>query len=170
MAALNEAWRVLQDPGRRARYDARLRAERAAGAARPGGQPTVPLVDPARLGADPAGADPGVQLVRGLPWLVLVGLLAVVFVFTAYAARPGRLDEPTTSTASTTSTTLLGGLIELGTCVTVPSDPQVLVPVPCAGPYDGRVAATAPLGEACPAGTEPWVAQGAPVKLCVSPR
>ena len=41
MAAVNEAWRVLSDPGRRAEYDASLRA-RASTVAAPSAAPTRP--------------------------------------------------------------------------------------------------------------------------------
>jgi curved DNA-binding protein CbpA len=67
MAAVNEAWRVLGDPDRRAAYDASLvsevpvsRARRPDAAARPGPSPGAARADPAEPAepADPAEPRP----------------------------------------------------------------------------------------------------------------
>jgi hypothetical protein len=102
LARLNQAWRVLGDPGRRARYDADL----AGAGPRPGdgtaGDPRhddgwaahagdrydgsgAPLPSPADLVAA-GGCLP--RSVRFVPWVVLAVVLAGIFVVTAYASHP----------------------------------------------------------------------------------
>jgi molecular chaperone DnaJ len=136
MAAVNEAWRVLSDPGRRAVYDASLRSGR-----RPNGVPAAPV--------SPADADldddtgfvpirhPLARLGIPLPWIVVLGTLAVIFVFTAYAVRSsGGSSKP-------------DGVIEVGSCVTVA--PDGVAETSCDSAHDGRVVAVPPSGTLCDA-------------------
>jgi molecular chaperone DnaJ len=136
MAAVNEAWRVLSDPARRAVYDASLRSGR-----RPNGVPAAPV--------SPADADldddtgfvpirhPLARLGIPLPWIVVLGTLAVIFVFTAYAVRSsGGSSKP-------------DGVIEVGSCVTVA--PDGVAETACDSAHDGRVVAVPPSGTLCDA-------------------
>jgi curved DNA-binding protein CbpA len=72
MREVNEAWRILGDPESRRSYDRSM-------------------AGPARLARngndldDRPMSDPVARLVRALPWLLLMALLAAIFVFTAYA-------------------------------------------------------------------------------------
>jgi len=106
LARLNEAWRVLSDPGRRARYDADLAAR--AGPVHGGGTVEDPRDETgfATAGGDryddngaPLPSAPDLLAARGglprsvrhLPWVVLCVVLAGIFVVTAYASHP---DSP----------------------------------------------------------------------------
>lgn len=168
MAAVNEAWRVLRDPARRAAYDASLRSGTPGGDVR-ASAPTPPDPEPVHVSGPVA---PEVRLLRGLPWLIVLTILALVFVFTAYARSPGGdEDDAAEAPAPTPPTTVpIGSVLPIGTCVQVTTDEPVLVPVPCSGLYDYRVAFTAELTGSCPAGTSGWVAVGAPYKLCLAER
>ena len=131
MAAVNQAWFVLSDPGP-AGHLRRL----AAGPARPARR--------RRRRGRPQGAGdlddaegfvpirhPAARFGIPLPWLVVLAALAVIFVFTAYAVRPkgaaaaaGRPD----------------GVLEVGSCVTVAAVGAV-VETGCDAPHEGRVVA-----------------------------
>jgi molecular chaperone DnaJ len=132
MAAVNEAWRVLSDPGRRALYDASLR---------PRGRPADPPgpTHPEDLD-DPNGfvpiKHPLSRLGIPLPWIVVLGVLAVIFVFTAYAVRSssGGGSKP-------------DGVLQVGSCVTVAVDGAA--ETGCDVPHDGRVVSFLPVGSAC---------------------
>ena len=77
MAAVNEAWRVLGDPARRANYDASLRP-RAVVVGAPAS--TVPRPAPV------AEAEEGRSFFAvALPWMLVLGVLGGIFLFTAYA-------------------------------------------------------------------------------------
>ena len=145
MAAVNQAWFVLSDPGRRAIYDASLRN-------RPAPSPVA-----APWPADGAGDlddDDGFVPIRHpaarfgipLPWLLAVVALGVIFVFTAYAVRPqsgggggGRPD----------------GVLEVGSCVTVAAVGAV-VETGCDGAHEGRVVAIPASGLYCGDGAEAY--------------
>ena len=135
MAAVNEAWRVLSDPARRAVYDASLRAPR-----RPGAPPVAPLGD-VDLDDDTGFVPirhPLARLGIPLPWIVVLGVLALIFVFTAYAVRSsgGSGSKP-------------DGIIEVGSCVTVV--PDGVTETACDNAHDGRVVAVPPSGTLCDA-------------------
>lgn len=94
MQEVNEAWRVLRDPASRSAYDRRFVI-------------AVPPIPTVRRDVDlddepfPSGAsaDPGdlaVRVVRGLPWAVVVVVLAAIFVFTAFAGGNSS-DQPSSS-------------------------------------------------------------------------
>ncbi|CAN5140329.1 hypothetical protein BH18ACT4_BH18ACT4_09610 [soil metagenome] len=143
MQEVNEAWRVLGDPGRRQRYDFEL----AARLVRPGEfvhrpAPTYdPSYDPAEDG-DPdwvgGRVDGPVRLVRGLPWVVILAVLAAIFVFTAYAADDSGPDG------------VRGGG---GGCVVVATGP-VAEAESCGAEGARRVVTQIDSSQACPAGTE----------------
>ncbi|MFV0309058.1 MAG: J domain-containing protein [Desertimonas sp.] len=103
MAALNEAYRVLGDPGRRALYDA---ARRTGGSAAP-----MSAGGSARTSATPGSAGPG-GLSPGparVPWrltLVMFGVGAVAVIVLAALADPTEPPPP-------------DNLIDAGSCVVV---------------------------------------------------
>jgi curved DNA-binding protein CbpA len=84
MRAVNEAWRVLGDADRRRAYDTELAAARRAPVA-------VPVAgdededDEADLAEGPV--DLASRLIRSLPWILIIGILLAIFVFTAYAGQ-----------------------------------------------------------------------------------
>ena len=136
MAAVNEAWRVLSDPGRRAVYDASLRARpRSATYAPSVGAPDDVELDDAN-GFVPI-RHPLARLGIPLPWIIVLGVLALIFVFTAYAVRSsGGSSKP-------------DGIIQIGSCVTVA--PDGAVETACDVAHDGRVVAMPPSGTLCDA-------------------
>jgi molecular chaperone DnaJ len=144
MAAVNQAWFVLSDPGRRAIYDATLRG-------RPAARP-VPSAWPMQGAGDlddPGGfvpiRHPLARFGIPVPWLAVLVALGVIFVFTAYAVRPkgsGGGGAP-------------DGLLQVGSCVTVASVGAV-VEASCNDPHEGRVVAMPSSGLYCNDGSEAY--------------
>lgn len=100
MQEVNQAWWVLRDPARRATYDVHL----AAGAGRPPpearrapampvedemGDPDIDLDDRPFVHAPAEPGDIGITIVRSLPWVAILVVLAAIFVFTAFAGGGG---------------------------------------------------------------------------------
>jgi molecular chaperone DnaJ len=134
MAAVNEAWRVLSDPARRAVYDASLRSRRvAARPVMPQGAGDTDLDD--ATGFVPI-RHPLARLGIPLPWIVVLGVLALIFVFTAYAVRSAHSDGGKPD-----------GVIQVGSCVTVV--PDGVTETACDSAHDGRVMALPPSGTLC---------------------
>ena len=130
MAAVNEAWRVLSDPGRRAEYDASLRARASTVAASPSAAPAQPGEDDAdELGPDDHG--PRQFWVVALPGLLVLAVLGAIFLFTAYA-RGGLGGSGTTVPGAP-----VDGVIQIGSCVALDSQARALE-TPCEGPHHGR--------------------------------
>ncbi|MBW3644839.1 MAG: J domain-containing protein [Actinobacteria bacterium] len=134
MQQLNEAWRVLGDPVRRSHYDRALAD--AARAARPvhpvGDEQPYP-----RPPAEPEDVGVAVTVVRGLPWVVMLTVLLLIFVFTAFAGG-GSDGRPSASDL-------------VGRCVEVQPGSEIRA-VPCAEPNDGRVDLVAVRSSLCPSG------------------
>ncbi|MDQ3462537.1 MAG: J domain-containing protein [Actinomycetota bacterium] len=133
MQELNEAWRVLGDPGRRRAYDRSL-----------GTGPDVhfrarpPGVDPDDLPYFHEPAEPGdigVIVARALPWVVALAVLVGIFVFTAFA---GGTDDDRVS-----------GSDLVGKCVRLERG-GVVSSVACEEPNDGRVDLVAARASLCP--------------------
>jgi hypothetical protein len=136
MAALNEAYRVLGEPARRAQYDARLRS------------PPAPT-RPARPSAAPASertvstGRAGFAAPARYPWKLVIGMFALgaaaVLVMAALAepSRPAPADN----------------LLEAGSCVVVEPNGDAREVV-CDGRDQRVVVALVPTGEACPTGTD----------------
>jgi curved DNA-binding protein CbpA len=88
MRAVNEAWSVLGDAGRRSDYDRELARQ----ARRDAPEPVFHPVSEARFDDEddaefePIGREG--MLLRVLPLLVLLAILFFILVFTAYAAAP----------------------------------------------------------------------------------
>lgn len=140
--AVNAAWEVLGDEGRRRAYDREL--------ARSGAADRDAFTHLARRRAAvlddvEEGDDQQVQvappLVRAIPLLVVLGLLGLIFVFTAYAGG-GSDDEAPEGVEATQE-------IPRGTCITLPAAGGI-EEVECGTPSDGTVADIVPLGEPCP--------------------
>ncbi len=158
MRRVNEAWQHLGDDGSRQRYDATLSAStpRTNGVATSSGPVRVgvdgvPRIDPRLLDRDYVAtrmAANEVTISNGrsaamkfLPWLGLLGVLAAIFVFSAYAGGDSELD---------------GGVapvrVPAGECVRVMTESQLLT-VSCDGPNDGQVIGARLPDGVCPSGT-----------------
>lgn len=156
MREVNAAWSVLANPAAKARYDLDLRlgaastrtsgpsTGAAAPAAAPGGSYRRPAEAPLRY----RSASDGHAVIRGAVWLLVLGLLAAIFVFTAYAA--GGNDPTEVGPARVPATTAMPGL-RRGDCVD--EFPGTFDVVPCSGPHGARVAELVPIGRPCPAAT-----------------
>lgn len=167
MRDVNEAWRVLREPTRRAAYDRSLAA--VAGRAATGG-PSGPAAggtaghpnhaaadldfdfDLSTLAPRAQPGDLGLSVVRALPWLAVGIVLAAIFVFTAFAGSHRTSDDP-------------GDLV--GRCMSTGASSAV-VPVPCDAPNDGEVVLVVDRASLCPDGSS-----GRPVAgdrwLCLEP-
>ena len=139
MQEVNEAWRVLGDPGRRRRYDAELDPVTTAR--------TRWAVDDDRFVTRPDGTmpeevevlEPTERVIRGLPWIILVVVLLAIFIFTAYAV--------TGNPATTQPGSSVGG------CVTVADGPTVQSAA-CGTPGARAVVAQVGLTQPCPVNSE----------------
>ena len=159
MAAVNEAWRVLSDPGRRAEYDASLRARASTVAAAPSAAPTEPDEDDADvLGPDDHG--PRQLWVVALPGLLVLAVLGGIFLFTAYA-RGGLGGSSTTVPGAP-----VDGVIQVGSCVALDSQARA-VETPCGGPHHGVVMAVVAPQAACPLRTEGFYETDGAHLVCV---
>jgi hypothetical protein len=156
---VNDAWRVLRDPATRASYDRSIegqpRARRVPYRPQHAAPPGMPPDDDPDLDAPIHGrpvepGDVGISVVRGLPWIAVALLLAVIFVFTAFAGGGEQ-----------------SGARELiGRCVDRTTGRGVDA-VPCEGPNDGEVVLVVDRATRCPADTTPAALSGE--WLCVEP-
>ena len=161
MAAVNEAWRVLSDPGRRAEYDASLRARASTVAASPSAAPAQPEEDDAdELGPDDHG--PRQFWVVALPGLLVLAVLGAIFLFTAYA-RGGLGGSGTTVPGAP-----VDGVIQIGSCVALDSQARALE-TPCEGPHHGVVMAIVAARVACPSGPRASTSPTAPTWSASAP-
>jgi len=129
MQDVNEAWRVLRDPATRDAYDRSLRAAPV----------PPPVLDPDDQPVPRAMAQPGdvgVAVVRSLPWIAVLAVLAIIFVFTAFA----RTGDGASS----------DDLIDR--CIATRDGRPV--EVPCDEPNDGRVTLVVDRQSRCPSGTK----------------
>jgi DnaJ-domain-containing protein 1 len=139
MQEVNEAWRVLSDPGRRRRYDAELNPVLTARARW--------ATDDDRFVSRPDGTvpehveqlEPTERVIRSLPWIILIVVLFAIFVFTAYAV--------TGNPATTQPGPGFGG------CVTVADGPTVQSAT-CGTPGARAVVAQVGITEPCPNASE----------------
>jgi len=141
MQLVNEAWRVLRDPARRAEYDRSL--ARAPGRApetdRPSPRPYVEDLDfDTPIAHTPAlPGDVGVSIARMVPWLSIAVVLMAIFVFTAFAGPKHKTSNPRS---------LVGQCISSGSA-------SAVVAVPCDGPNDGKVVPVVDSASVCPEGS-----------------
>ncbi|CAN5571264.1 hypothetical protein BH20ACT2_BH20ACT2_03440 [soil metagenome] len=141
MQTLNEAFRVLRDPGRRRAYDrsVAVAAPRATASATPA-RAAAPASNSHGEVADAGGGPRPVAVIRGLPWVLVLAVLAAIFVFTAYAGTDGA-REATDQQARPVSDLMAA-------CVSVGAGDAVRE-VPCEGPNDGQVVAVVSAGAGC---------------------
>jgi hypothetical protein len=160
MALINEAWETLGDAGRRRSYDAALRAASV----------PAPTTDPVVVG--PAVEDDDdVDLAEDgrarwaipLPWLLVLGALAVIFVFTAFAARRAGDDEPRTTAPAGE---LVDGVITVDSCIRL-DDVARAYEVTCGGPHLGVVRAVVDLAAPCPLHTEGFYDRAGSELICI---
>ncbi len=162
MARINEAWRVLGHPGRRRQYDRELRGEPSylgSATAATAGPPrrSAPDLDDDDDLVDVAGGA-GSSLFSFLPWLVVLGVLAIIFVFTAYATTGGgQADADRQGSAS-----------RLGECIVITSARPTIATIDCAVGNDGQVVEEIESGLVCPAGTRRLEVPGEPKILCLA--
>lgn len=135
MAAINEAWSVLSDPARRARYDADLvRGSDAARGIRPNAAPNPPTMPDARLDPLSRYLDP-----PRFPWRLVVALVvlatAAILILGALADSPA--DAP------------IDNLLQVGSCVDVDEGLGEAFEVACDGPHDGVVGELVPFDSLC---------------------
>jgi hypothetical protein len=131
MARLNEAWRVLVDPSRRALYDSSLRG---------GTVRVTPPVD--RLQRETYAVAPRTAEPPKFPWrwmivAVVVGAVAIITISNVFARTP--LIPP------------VDQVIEPGSCIQLELNGDA-AEAPCSGPNDGVVAAFVPFERSCPPG------------------
>lgn len=178
MRRVNEAWGVLGNAERRKAYDIELRGLSASTANRASANgytndDGVIRIDPRLLDPDVLNARRHAQadeisnrssaILRVAPVLGLVGLLAAIFIFTAYA-RSGRSSAPTTTFPGPS----LGVGIEGGVCVSVIGGPSLLAR-PCDPNADGRVIGARQPDGTCPLGTNREVELTNGAIACLAP-
>ncbi len=140
MPEINEAYRVLIDPGRRAVYDAGLRGQRVGPAApAPDRDPGRPAESAPRTPMHPSHSAPA-----RIPWrsLLVVGIVAIVgIVVLAQFTEPAEPLGP-------------DGILRVGDCVEIEPDNDARE-VACTGDpsVDRKVAAFVAFDAPCPGGT-----------------
>ncbi len=159
MREVNAAWAVLSSPTAKELYDLDLTlamARRGPGQTVPGApvgggrggagtatRPRFATADeaPARYQSGPDGHP----VVRGVLWVLVLGVLAAIFVFTAYAAGGSSEEQPPAPTTPTTA----AARVQRGDCVRELVGAMDLVD--CATPHDAEVLDVVPIGRPCPA-------------------
>jgi curved DNA-binding protein CbpA len=142
MREVNEAWRVLGNPGRRLAYDAGRRRS-PVGAAGP--TSSAGHFSSGDLFVDgEAPPDLVTKVIRFLPWAAVLVALAGIFVFTAYATSSGD-----------------------GEASCVATDGASASAVDCEQDGARRVVLRVADVGLCPAGTEPFLPAGEDLALCL---
>jgi curved DNA-binding protein CbpA len=156
MSAVNEAWYVLRDARRRSVYDGLLRSLASPSTGRAATDEHDPpalepddddLVDVAPIGAR--------RSLLPLPWMLMLGALLVIFVFTAYAGSRGGGSD----------TNGVDGVLQPGSCVNL--DGAFAHEVSCRGTYAGVVESLSPLGGSCDAPLVAFADPRGSTKVCV---
>jgi molecular chaperone DnaJ len=139
MADINAAWRALSDPGRRAMYDASLRALDGAGPfAR-----SVPVdrLDEERYPVAPRSEEEGPpRFPFGLIAFVVLGAMVIGFVMSGLSNRTS--EGPA----------VVDPIIRQGDCVVIEPNADARK-VACDQPFDGIVTSFVPFDATCPFGT-----------------
>jgi curved DNA-binding protein CbpA len=163
MRRLNDAWAVLGDPVARRRYDARLSPPAPLRPARPPEEPEPPE----------AGSPHPPRFVR--PSALIITVLLVIFVVTAYAGHGSKTatttPTPTATSApaapATTAIPSTGASNLLGECLQ--SEPGYDAVVPCGQPNLGEVVMLASASTQCPPDTRAYQLIGRPQWVCLRP-
>jgi len=137
MAQINEAWRVLSDPDRRAVYDAQIRRSYASTA-----MPGKPWMMRPTIEREPVEEPPEIASAK-FPWrfMLVLATLGIGFVLVNAA-----LTKPSQPVAP-------DNLIGSGSCVNIAENGDA-IEVPCDGSNDGVVASFRGDDPICPQGTE----------------
>jgi DnaJ-domain-containing protein 1 len=154
MREVNEAFRILGNPGRRVAYDTELLRARTVGSAREkvsGAAPTATGRVTGDLFTDTDVVDTRSVIVRALPWLLLLGALGAIFVFTAYATGGGPAEDNLA-----------------GSCV-LPDTRQLATPVSCATDGARLVRVVVLSAGGCPPGTDVFQPADRDTALCLAP-
>ncbi len=158
MAAINEAWRVLSDTGRRAVYDGSLRRATSAGSAAGGTAATASAPDSsasARYQVDTGAYRDDGRRARFPIWAVVsVVVLGAIFIFTAGALT----DDPQPPAPD--------GLVGGGECVVI-DESQAAVEVPCTAAHDWVVDQFVTADVSCPIDTREFRDRQGLGKVCV---
>jgi hypothetical protein len=172
MRGVNQAWAILGHPISRRRYDLRLAhsAEaRPTSPARPAPPPQAPAVP------DPDDLPVHISLLARLlrPSALILAVLLVIFVVTAYAGQVGHSRGPTTTTSSTTVDLTQGAApsgplpAPMGNCLL--SQPGFDAMVPCSQPNNGMVVAEVTNSAQCPEQTKAYQLAGRAQWVCLAP-
>ncbi|MBU3689907.1 MAG: hypothetical protein B7C54_06905 [Acidimicrobiales bacterium mtb01] len=137
MAAINRAWSVLGDPGRRAMYDASLR----------NGVDEAPRAGRATVSTPSAANQTYVRpnpTPPRFPWrfvlaLVVLGTVAILII--------GALTDPAGPAP-------IDNLIQPGSCVDIDDQRQEAFEVPCSGSHEAVVARLVPFDARCAPGEQ----------------
>jgi DnaJ domain len=147
MATINEAYRVLGDPSRRAVYDRGLdgRAPSTAGANARGAASRAPGYATDGTAASPARSSQLDRTPARIPWRLMatfavIGTIAVV-IGAIFVDPPGE-ESP-------------DGILRSGSCVTIEANGDARE-VRCTGDDDLVVEQLVPIGARCPGGTQPY--------------
>lgn len=139
MAGINEAWTVLSDPVRRARYDADLARGDATATGSGADVGTTPSPNVATARIDPLARYTNPPR---FPWRFVIGIVVVA---TAAILIVGALtDSP--------GETPVDNLLQVGSCVAVVEPLREAYEVPCTGPHDGIVDELVPFDSLCSTG------------------
>jgi len=139
MSAINEAYRVLNDPARRAVYDASLRQGSARGpAAPPSSTPPTPSAAPT-MPAFPSHLGPARFPWRSVSFVAALAIIGIVVM--AQFTEPGEPRGP-------------DGIIQIGSCVTIEPNGDAREVACTADPaVDLVVEAFVPFSASCPGAT-----------------
>ena len=146
MAAINEAWTVLSDPARRARYDADLR---------------VGVDTPTSRHYDPRPSSSTVRppdfAPARFPWRFVVSLvvLATAAILILGALTGGSEPAP------------IDNLIQVGSCVDLDDSRGEAFEVPCDGLQEAEVAEIVPFDGVCSGGRPGYRDRQGMGKVCV---
>ena len=159
MARLNRAWAVLGDPEARRRYDAEQRS-------------SYDDRDEDEWWEGPRAEDGGFphhsrRWLAGGPAALLIIVMFLIFVFSAYAGPPA-VPPATGPVPTTTPPTTSPGLGLLGQCLA--QQPGTNVVTACSQPNSGRVVAVPGSGQGCPSGTTARLVVGQTQVVCLDPR
>jgi len=140
MPAINEAYRVLNDPARRAVYDASLRNDPVS--SRGPAAPPRPTAEPApTMPTFPSHLGPARFPWRSVSFFAVLAIIGIVVL--AQFTEPGEPQGP-------------DGIMRVGSCVTIEPNGDAREVLCTDDPtVDRRVAAFIPFDGTCPGGTAP---------------